>query len=178
VNVSLTKKEGLGSTVLQGGEEEEEEVKVWLPAAGQASVDDTVEHLCRTVAASCTVCLSPLELDDCVSWAGQATCPHVFHTHCIKDWLVASGRKHLKLQQKRGDLLPDQDPAQAVTQVPMLCPCCRQPFLKPDDKTPAAIPSPASTGSDAVSGTSRGGESSIPVNLDTTATAEVAVSTV
>ena len=46
---------------------------------------------------------------------------------------MASGRKHLAKQRRR---LPDVNPVDLdVTDFPMPCPCCRQPFLLPTEAT-------------------------------------------
>ena len=62
------------------------------------------KHRGRIVPSSCAICLCPYAIDDEVSWSTKgSSCPHAFHTSCIKLWL-----------SKKEEAL---------------CPCCRQQFV-------------------------------------------------
>ena len=106
--------------------DDEEHGQICVPCAGQAT-----DRAHRWVSNQCTICLSPFELNDQITRAGNPACMHVFHFSCIAHWLSAAGRKHVARQERRGDptLLTITDPQQAVKQFPMLCPCCRQAFV-------------------------------------------------
>ena len=62
------------------------------------------KHRGRIVPSSCAICLCPYAIDDEVSWSTKgSSCPHAFHSSCIKLWL-----------SKKEEAL---------------CPCCRQQFV-------------------------------------------------
>jgi len=96
-------------------------------------------ELQRTAPNGCAICLSPYEADDVVTWASNSQCTHVFHHRCIVDWLMASGSKHLRRQRRNEHRFDEEvvnyavDPVLKITHFPMLCPCCRQPFIVDDD---------------------------------------------
>ena len=124
---------------------------VSIPMAGECRHDVLPEHVKGTQRKEpngCAICLCPFEISDKVTWSSNPSCQHVFHEECIKDWLMASGRKFLKRQRREqrrtGNLSYDSDPVSKITGFPMLCPCCRQPFIIPeedeesvDEKAPA-----------------------------------------
>lgn len=64
-------------------------------------VDDDEER-------ECPVCMSPLQVDDIVSWSANPLCSHVYHHECIKEWLLRHTEcclcKHtmLPVDEKRG----------------------------------------------------------------------------
>ena len=98
----------------------------------------------RSYSNGCPICLSPFGVNDQVSWSHNPSCSHVFHTACIHEWLAAAGRKHMKRQQQRLRLTNHQtqprglvlrhDPITTILSMPLLCPCCRAPFLLNDDE--------------------------------------------
>ena len=128
--------------------DEDEQGMVWVPLAGQPlpqgmtkkNPSDNTEHLhhykvrYRQYSNSCSICLSPFHVNDRISWSHTADCPHVFHADCIKDWLTTAGRKYMQRYHRRsnqniGSVILRQDPISIIFQSPMLCPCCRRPFL-------------------------------------------------
>ena len=131
---------------------DEEYGTVWVPPAGaplllasgaeqqHATKQHTsIRHHLRPYSNSCSICLSPFAAHDVVSWSHCADCPHVFHAACIADWLHMMGRKHMQKRRRRhGNYVLRQDPITMITQTPMLCPCCRRPFVQ--DAAPPAVP--------------------------------------
>jgi hypothetical protein len=100
-------------------------------------------HKTRDVANGCAVCLCEFDSQDQITWAANKECPHVFHSDCILQWMLALGRKEQK-RLRRHPQWSTGDPLKDIITFPMLCPCCRQQFInKPED-----IPSltPESTG--------------------------------
>jgi hypothetical protein len=79
----------------------------------------------RKVSSVCSICLSAYQVNDEVSWSANKTCPHVFHEDCIVDWLTKSSRR--KQRNREHTAAEPEDP-------PMLCPCCRQDFVMPQNK--------------------------------------------
>lgn len=75
-------------------------------------LDANHENGDREVAGACAICLCGYEPGDEVTFSPNVTCQHVFHTECIKAWMV-------KKEQP-------------------LCPCCRQEFCTLE---PVAVPS-------------------------------------
>jgi hypothetical protein len=114
---------------------------VVIPVAGECRHDQLpsgVKASTREEPNGCAVCLCPFEVEDKVTWASNPDCQHVFHDTCISQWLMASGRKHLKRQRREqrrtGNLSYDSDPVAKIVGFPMLCPCCRQHFVAPDEE--------------------------------------------
>ena len=112
-----------------------------LPVAGECRRDalpKNVKGNTRTEPNGCAICLSHFEAADKVTWSSNPACQHVFHDDCIKDWFMAAGRKHLKRQRREqrrtGNLSYSSNPVAKITGFPMLCPCCRQPFIMPEDE--------------------------------------------
>lgn len=112
-----------------------------LPVAGECrpnALPESIQGNTRTEANGCAICLGHFEVGDKVTWSSNPSCQHVFHDDCIRDWLMASGRKHLKRQRREqrrtGNLSYTSDPVAKITGFPMLCPCCRQPFIMPDEE--------------------------------------------
>jgi len=71
---------------------------------GDGSTIVSSSSACRTVPNSCAICLCPYVASDSVTWSTEgSSCPHAFHTDCIKLWL-----------SKKEEAL---------------CPCCRQDFV-------------------------------------------------
>jgi len=87
----------------------------------------------REVPNGCAICLSPFENEDRIAWSSNTNCAHVYHHECISDWLMASGAKHLRRQRRESErnrvVNYANDPILRITNFPMLCPCCRQPFV-------------------------------------------------
>ena len=61
----------------------------------------------RLVEESCAICLHPYALHETVVWSPNRACIHCFHQDCVVPWLVSRPSKQ------------------------QLCPCCRQPFVRP-----------------------------------------------
>ena len=110
--------------------------KVRLPAPGESSQptagkggeggdgDDTTS---REVPNGCAVCMDPFRGDDRVCWSSNNGCPHVFHEKCLVNWLLVLGRRR-RMRMVRTVSSDDID----LTAYDMLCPCCRQDFVKTD----------------------------------------------
>lgn len=106
---------------------------VTVIAAGE-SVFPLDQDCCKTrdVANGCAICLCEFDSGDQVTWAAYKQCPHVFHSDCILQWMLALGRK----EQKRRRQNPDRstgDPLKDVVTFPTLCPCCRQQFVSEEE---------------------------------------------
>mmetsp|Transcript_14195 Transcript_14195/g.27176 ORF Transcript_14195/g.27176 Transcript_14195/m.27176 type:complete len:430 (-) Transcript_14195:28-1317(-) len=121
--------------------DEEDYGTVWVPPAGEPLMltkeensDTRKSTTLRPFSNSCSICLAAFEKDDVVSWSHCPECPHVFHSACIADWLNMMGRKHMQKRYERrrqhGNYILRQDPITTITNMPMLCPCCRQPFIR------------------------------------------------
>ena len=105
---------------------------ILIPLAGSCNDSLTV----RRVRNGCAICLCPFDEEAIVSWSSNTCCPHTFHQTCVVDWLMASGRKHLKRLRRleNQDDVPS-DPVERVIRFPMLCPCCRQDFVIPEEES-------------------------------------------
>ncbi|EEC47911.1 predicted protein [Phaeodactylum tricornutum CCAP 1055/1] len=110
-----------------------------IPQPGMCCHEDLPKDMLpqptRDVRNGCAICLCPYESDDKITWSSNTSCPHVFHHDCIVDWLMASGRKHLKRlrrQEEGADGAAQTDPIERVIHFPKLCPCCRQDFIITD----------------------------------------------
>lgn len=101
-----------------------------LPQAGEHSDSEA----CRRVRNGCAVCLSHFEEGSIVTWSSNSSCPHAFHQGCVIDWLMMSGRKHLKRMRRQDSPDLPADPVERVIKFPMLCPCCRQDFVIPEEE--------------------------------------------
>lgn len=125
--------------------------RVYVPRAGDKKSSSTTttiarkedRHGQRQVSRTCAICLSSYQVGEYISWASNPACPHVFHQTCIKDWLLASGRKYAQVQRRRQGTTvsadhpheDDDDDDMLVINFPMTCPCCRQPFILPTATT-------------------------------------------
>eukprot|EP00977_Amphora_coffeiformis_P006872 scaffold1506_cov179-Amphora_coffeaeformis.AAC.9 len=114
---------------------------VSVPLAGECRHDvlpEDVSGIYRKEPNGCAICLSPFEVEDKITWSSNPSCQHVFHDTCIADWLMASGRKHLKKlrreQRRTGNLSYASDPVGKITGFPKLCPCCRQHFILEEEE--------------------------------------------
>lgn len=119
----------------------EEDGMISVPSAGECRHDvlpEGVSGSFRKEPNGCAVCLCPFEPLDKITWSSNPSCQHVFHDTCIKDWLMASGRKHLKRQRREqrrtGNLSYESDPVGKITGFPKLCPCCRQHFIVEEEE--------------------------------------------
>lgn len=93
----------------------------------------------REVANGCAICLCEYDPRDQITWAANKDCPHVFHSDCILQWMLALGRK----EQKRRKRCPERstgDPLRDIITFPMSCPCCRQHFINKPEDIPALTP--------------------------------------
>lgn len=127
--------------------------RVLLPLAGTTRAGDDDNKTAATgggrqASCTCAICLSAIGVGDQLSWASNPACPHLFHHKCIKDWLVASGRKHLA-QQRRRHATQEDVVEHGVTDFPMSCPCCRQPFILSKVATASATETNSSRSSQA-----------------------------
>ena len=87
----------------------------------------------RDVPNGCAICLCEFEAGDRVTWAANPDCPHVFHEDCVLQWMVSVGYKSHR-RRRQDDLSLQLDLIEAITDFPMVCPCCRQQFVLPKDK--------------------------------------------
>ena len=106
---------------------------IFLPPAGHDCHNSTCRM--RQESGICAICLSVFIANDCISWSSNAACPHLFHAACIQDWLVAVGRKHVARAVFHGNLEEEDVDKTVLTNFPMLCPCCRRPFILVDSTT-------------------------------------------
>ena len=113
-------------------EEEACHGQICLPATTVTSTNQspTCPRHRRCVANQCTICLSPFDINQDISWSANSDCVHVFHNTCIASWLSAAGRQYVNRQQAMGGV--HASAPQSVVQFPMLCPCCRQVFVPND----------------------------------------------
>lgn len=111
---------------------------VWVPMAGCRQ--DAIRPNERHESGTCAICLSAFQPGEKLSWSSNPACPHLFHRSCIQDWLLAVGRKQCR--QRRGKV------QSSSVAFPMLCPCCRRPFVLPTsrcaDDTREDVESPSS----------------------------------
>ena len=151
---------------------------VFLPAPGGHSMGKAM----RKVPNGCTVCLSPFESGEMISWSSNDDCNHAFHHECILDWFKASGKRHCRRrrrqEQRDGVLNYANNPLLKITNFPMLCPCCRQEFivadtdLKPDMSNDSDVPS-TELGSSSASSTDANEESTDDLSSEAGSTMEV-----
>mmetsp|Transcript_28790 Transcript_28790/g.66877 ORF Transcript_28790/g.66877 Transcript_28790/m.66877 type:complete len:346 (-) Transcript_28790:115-1152(-) len=94
-----------------------------LPAAGTSLACSGSSF--REVPNCCAICLAEFEVDERVTWASNADCPHAFHEDCVLKWMLSVGRK----RGLRRGLDDNRDSVEVATDFPMLCPCCRQVFI-------------------------------------------------
>lgn len=115
-------------------DEKEDQGQICVPV-GPATNDEECATR-RWLSNQCPICLSPFELNDQITRAGNPACCHVFHYSCMTYCLSAAGRKHMARQEARADptLMSTSDPQTAVKKFPMLCPCCRQDFVWNESK--------------------------------------------
>ena len=78
----------------------------------------------REVPIFCAVCLMEYEVKDRLCWSSNGECTHVFHEHCILQWLISLGRKRSKRQT-----FTRNPTEQRLLDFCMQCPCCRQDFI-------------------------------------------------
>eukprot|EP00545_Synedropsis_sp_CCMP1620_P007618 CAMPEP_0119007036 /NCGR_PEP_ID=MMETSP1176-20130426/2723_1 /TAXON_ID=265551 /ORGANISM="Synedropsis recta cf, Strain CCMP1620" /LENGTH=423 /DNA_ID=CAMNT_0006959095 /DNA_START=92 /DNA_END=1359 /DNA_ORIENTATION=+ len=84
----------------------------------------------RFVPNGCAVCLCEFEVGERVTWSATGGDPHVFHEDCMMNYFLSVGSKASRRRRRHpDDQDPDQDPREAATDFPMLCPCCRQQFV-------------------------------------------------
>lgn len=114
---------------------------VLVLAAGQSILPFSDTYDTREVKNGCAICLSEYDCGDQVTWAANEECQHVFHSDCILQWMLAVGRKEQK-KRRRYPELATGDPIKDVIDFPMLCPCCRQVFVKPEESFTGALASP------------------------------------
>ena len=84
-----------------------------------------VETAKRDVSVHCAICLTEYEVSERISWSSNPECTHVFHEHCIVNWLIHLGRIKSKMQKYHQNTLTD---AQLLNYT-LDCPCCRQEFV-------------------------------------------------
>ena len=119
---------------------------IFLPPAGHDCHNSTCRM--RQESGICAICLSVFIANDCISWSSNAACPHLFHAACIQDWLVAVGRKHVARAVFHGNLEEEDVDKTVLTNFPMLCPCCRRPFILVDSTLEASATSSETTNSE------------------------------
>lgn len=115
-------------------------------AAGESVWPLDRTHQTRDVANGCAICLCEFDSRDQLTWAANKECPHVFHSDCILQWMLALGRK----EQKRRRQYPQRstgDPLKDIVTFPMLCPCCRQQFINKPVDIPSLTPESTSLNS-------------------------------
>ena len=89
-------------------------------------------HHHRHVLNGCTICLTRIITGEQITWSSNAKCLHTFHYDCILNWFLAVGRKEQQKRTRDGQRQPDpnnDDHWEQICTFPMLCPCCRQPFV-------------------------------------------------
>jgi hypothetical protein len=96
-------------------------------------------HKTRDVASGCAVCLCEFDSQDQITWAANKECPHVFHSDCILQWMLALGRKEQK-RRRQHPQWSTGDPIKDIITFPMLCPCCRQQFINKPEDIPSLAP--------------------------------------
>jgi len=103
------------------------------------SSDETTEKILmensflRPAPTICAICLDSYLTSDVVCWSSNPCCSHVFHQHCILNWLVALNRRPINPAEHE-----DADADKSVERLRLTCPCCRVPFIgkrKPSEVT-------------------------------------------
>jgi hypothetical protein len=105
---------------------EETNTFIGVPYPGEAGENKKV----RFVPNGCAICLSEFEAGERVTWSATKGDPHVFHEDCMMNYYLSVGAKASRRRRRHPeDQDPNQDPVEAATDFPMLCPCCRQQFV-------------------------------------------------
>ena len=114
----------------------EEYTHIVIPRPGLCSngEESVAIKMNREVPIFCAVCLSEYEVNDEISWSSNSECTHVFHTDCIKQWLVALGKKKSSMQR-----FPDSPSEKKLLRYDLECPCCRQDFIVREKESAAVI---------------------------------------
>jgi len=73
----------------------------------------------------CAICHEEYKLTEKICYSSNSKCTHVFHEHCIADWLVSLGWMKLKEQKVHESLMDEQK----LLNYDLDCPCCRQHFI-------------------------------------------------
>ena len=104
--------------------------RVRLPVPGGVTLQSNEDNECgdgqttREVPNGCAVCMDPFCVGDRICWSSNAGCPHAFHEKCLINWLLVLGRR------RRMRMLQTSSNDTDLTDYDMLCPCCRQDFVK------------------------------------------------
>mmetsp|Transcript_5258 Transcript_5258/g.7751 ORF Transcript_5258/g.7751 Transcript_5258/m.7751 type:complete len:283 (-) Transcript_5258:1226-2074(-) len=106
-------------------------------------------HSLRSVGTTtCSICLESYKIGDTVCWSSNTVCCHVFHLHCIVNWLMTTSSattspnnrviventttNNATLEDAAEDGAPTSDIEQDVSSSPEAysCPCCRACFIE------------------------------------------------
>jgi len=105
--------------------------RVRLPVSGgslnasEEGADGGGDGASREVPNGCAICMDPFCVCDRICWSSNVGCPHAFHEKCVVDWLLVLGRRRrVRMLQAGSDCCVD------LTDYDMLCPCCRQDFVR------------------------------------------------
>lgn len=89
----------------------------------------------RFVPNGCAICISEFEIADRVTWSSNSQCAHIYHEDCLLNWMLAVGRKTSRRRRRNQEETPPElEAVQVATDFPMLCPCCRQPYISKEAK--------------------------------------------
>jgi hypothetical protein len=136
----------------------------------------------RFVPNGCAICLCEFEAGERVTWSATKGDPHVFHEDCMMNCYLSVGAKASRRRRRHPeDQDPNQDPVEAATDFPMLCPCCRQQFVskvspklpeESDDEDPKdSVPAVAVEESTTINNTNTGSDDSTVNDEETPTTA-------
>ncbi|KAL3768154.1 hypothetical protein ACHAWO_006524 [Cyclotella atomus] len=71
----------------------------------------------------CTICLTEFNTEDIACSSSNSECRHLFHQHCIINWLVSVGKSNTKSPMVLRECCDEELLAYALR-----CPCCRNDF--------------------------------------------------
>lgn len=96
-----------------------------VPPATTAVASEKRDH-----SGECSICLTPYEVSQKVTWSSNPNCPHVFHHQCLLQWFVAVGKRAFKGETV--SVTNDQDPdsiKKKLCNFEKPCPFCRQNYF-------------------------------------------------
>jgi hypothetical protein len=91
----------------------------------RAAISNTTPRRREVTITDCSICRSSYEPSESICYSSNPRCPHVFHSDCMIQWLIALGRRNDEIVIGHGKKLREGH----LLEYTLSCPCCRQPFF-------------------------------------------------